>query len=161
MEKGLLKMGEKLQAMKSGIQLVNQSSDEESTKESSIKMAQCTINNFIEMCESLLCFHAFYKQKKYWKVGDQRAPKDFDNAIRAMMGQVISTMDRGDKTSNWNIQKFHEILHLPRQVVVYGNIINTDSGFGERGLKYWAKRPGCRALKGRMSMYLQNPQLTE
>jgi hypothetical protein len=59
------------------------------------------------MCESLLCFHTFYKQKKYWKVGDQWTPKDFDNALWAMMGQVISTMDRGDKANNWNIQKFH------------------------------------------------------
>jgi hypothetical protein len=156
MEKGLLKKGERLQAMQSGIQLVNQSSDEESTTESSIKMARCTINNFIEMCESLLCFQTFYKQKKYWKVGDQRAPKDFDNAIRALMGQVISTMDRGDKTNSWNIQKFHEILHLPRQVVEYGNISNTDAGFGERGLKYWAKRPGRRALKGNVNVFTES-----
>jgi hypothetical protein len=86
--------------MQSGIQLVNQSSDEESTAEPPIQMARCTINNFIEMCESLLCFHTFYKQKKYWKVSDQWPPKDFGKAIRAMMGQVISTMDRGDKTNN-------------------------------------------------------------
>jgi hypothetical protein len=156
MEKGLLKKGERLQTRQSGIQPVNQSSDEESSTESSVKMARCTINNFIEMCESLLCFHAFYKQKKYWKVGDQRAPKEFDKAIRAMMGQVISTMDRGDKTNNWNIQKFHEILHLPRQVIEYGNICNTDAGFGERGLKYWAKRPGRRALKGNIDVFTES-----
>jgi hypothetical protein len=65
-------------------------------------------------------------------------------------------MDRGDKTNNWNIQKFHKILHLPQQVMEYGNISNTDAGFGERGLKYWAKRPGRRALKGNVDVFTES-----
>jgi hypothetical protein len=118
-----------------------------------IKMTRCTRSKFINMCESLLTFHAFYKKGIYWERGDITAVKDFTNSIRTMMEMVISTIDRGDKTNNWNIQKFHEILHLPKQIVEYGSINNTDAGFGERGLKYWAKRPGRRALKGNVEIF--------
>jgi hypothetical protein len=38
--------------------------------EPSYQVARCTIEKFIEMCESLLCFHAYYKTGKYWKVGE-------------------------------------------------------------------------------------------
>jgi hypothetical protein len=38
-------------------------------------------------------------------------------------------------------------------VTEYGNICNTDAGFGERGLKDWAKRPGRRALKGNSEVF--------
>jgi hypothetical protein len=38
----------------------------------------------------------------------------------------------------------------------YGNISNTDAGFGERGLKYWAKRPGRRALKGNVDVFTES-----
>jgi hypothetical protein len=105
------------------------------------------------MCESLLSFHAFYKQTKYWKKDDRRAVREFEKSLRAMMRIVVNTMDRGDNTYNWNIQKFHEILHLPKQVREYGNICNTDAGFGERGLKFWAKRHGRRALKGNIEVF--------
>jgi hypothetical protein len=124
--------------------------------EPSAQVARCTIEKFIEMCESLLCFHAYYKTGKYWKIGDKSSASMFDKSIRTMMRQVLTTMDRGEKTNNWNIQKFHEILHLPKQISEYGNICNTDAGFGERGLKYWAKRPGRRALKGNTDVFTES-----
>jgi hypothetical protein len=127
--------------------------DETMEYENVIPIARCTSTKFVEMCESMLCFHAFYKQKNYWKVGDNTVLKKFDKSLRAMMCMVITTMDRGEKTYNWNIQKFHEILHLPKQIAEFGNISNTDAGFGERGLKYWAKRPGRRALKGNTEVF--------
>jgi hypothetical protein len=73
-----------------------------------------------------------------------------------MMKQVLTTMDRGEKTNNWNIQKFHEILHLPKQISEYGNICNTDAGFGECGLKYWAKRPGQHAFKSNIDVFTES-----
>jgi hypothetical protein len=80
----------------------------------------------------------------------------FDKSIRTMMRQVLTTMDRGEKTNNWNIQKFHEILQLLKQISEYGNICNTNAGFGERGLKYWAKRPDRRALKGNTDVFTES-----
>jgi hypothetical protein len=159
---GLLTRGERLHPV-SGVNLnalgviesyvPGMEKTEENDQDQSYVMPQCTITNFIEMCESLLSFHAFYKQKKYWKKDDGRAVREFEKSLRAMMRIVVTTMDRGDNTYNWNIQKFHEILHLPKQVREYGNICNTDAGFGERGLKFWAKRHGRRALKGNTDVF--------
>jgi hypothetical protein len=104
----------------------------------------------------LLCFHAYYKNSKYWPAGDKEAPTAFQESIRTMMRQVNTTLDRGENTNNWNIQKFHEILHLTKQITEYGNVCNTDAGFGERGLKSWAKRPGRRALKGSTDVFTES-----
>jgi hypothetical protein len=37
------------------------------------------------------------------------------------MLQLTSTLNRGEGTMNWNIQKVHEILHLPMQMSEYGS----------------------------------------
>jgi hypothetical protein len=104
----------------------------------------------------MLCFHAYYKKGEYWKCGDKISSEIFDRAIRGMMRQLLSTLDRGEGTNNWNIQKFHEVLHLVVQVEEYGNISNTDAGVGERGLKLWAKRHGRRARKASDSIFVES-----
>jgi hypothetical protein len=104
-EEGLLTKGEQLQGRKeeSQVDIVNHTT----TKNNQVadpgegKIARCTIDKFVEMCESLLCFHAYYKQEKYWKVYDQhKVVKQFDAAVRTMMSNVITTMDRGTNTNN-------------------------------------------------------------
>jgi hypothetical protein len=100
----------------------------------------------------LLCFHAFYRRGNFWKINDKDAPKQLDSALRWMMLQLTSTFNQGDGTMNWNIQKVHEILHLPMQMAEYGSA-NYDAGIGESGLKHWAKRPATRALKGLIEVF--------
>jgi hypothetical protein len=123
---------------------------------SDVEDVRCTRSKFIELCEMMLCFHAYYKKGNYWKCGDKTSATVFDHAIRGMMRQLLSTLERGDGTYNWNIQKFHEILHLVIQVQEYGNISNTDAGVGERGLKLWAKRHGRRARKGSDDIFVES-----
>jgi hypothetical protein len=101
----------------------------------------------------LLCFHAFYKRGTLWKSNDKDAPKQLESALRRMMLQLTSTLNRGEGTMNWNIQKVHEILHLPMQMSEYGSPSNFDAGIGESGLKHWAKRPARRALKGCIEVF--------
>jgi hypothetical protein len=101
----------------------------------------------------LLCFHTFYKRGNFWKINDKDSPKHLDSALRRMMLQLTSTLNRGDGTMNWNIQKVHEILHLPMQMAEYGSPTNYDAGIGESGLKHWAKRPARRALKGCIEVF--------
>jgi hypothetical protein len=117
---------------------------------------RCTRTKFIELCEMMLCFHAYYKKGDYWKCGDKVGADIFDEAIRKMMRHLLSTLERGEGTYNWNIQKFHEILHLVFQVEEFGNISNTDAGFGERGLKIWAKRHGRRARKASDDIFVES-----
>jgi hypothetical protein len=117
---------------------------------------RCTRTKFIELCEMMLCFHAYYKKGEYWKCGDKTSADIFDRAIRKMMRPLLSTLERGEGTNNWNLQKFHEILHLVVQVEQYGNISNTDAGMGERGLNLWAKRHGRRARKASDDIFVES-----
>jgi hypothetical protein len=127
-----------------------------SSDSSSDLEVRCTRIKFIELCEMMMCFHAYYKKGEYWACGDELSAGVFDKAIRGMMRQLLSTLERGEGTYNWNIQKFHEILHLVKQVEEYGNISNTDTGVGERGLKLWAKRHGRRARKASDEIFVHS-----
>jgi hypothetical protein len=100
---------------------------------------RCSTKNFVQLAEMLLCFHAFYKRGLFWKSNDKDAPKQLESALCRMMLQLTSTLNHGEGTMNWNIQKVHEILHLPMQMSEYGSPSNFDAGIGESGLKHWAK----------------------
>jgi hypothetical protein len=156
---GLLSRGERLRHGTNNTDSTSEESTNDDAQAEALEeqaVPRCTISKFIEMCEVLLCFHAYYKKGKYWRVGDKSTPIIFEKALRTMMEKVLTTMDRGQNSNNWNIQKFHEILHLKKQIMEYGNICNTDAGFGERGLKRWAKRPGRRALKGNTDVFTES-----
>jgi hypothetical protein len=115
---------------------------------------RCSTKNFVQLAEMLLCFHASYKRGLLWKSNDNDAPKQLESALRRMMVQLTSTLNHGEGTMlNWNIQKVHEILHLPMQMSEYGSPSNFDAGIGESGLKHWAKRPARRALKGCIEVF--------
>jgi hypothetical protein len=114
---------------------------------------RCSTRNFVQLAEMMLCFHAFYKRGQFWKINNKEAPKQLESALRRMMLQLTSTLNRGDGTMNWNLQKIHEILHLPIQMVEYGSPSNYDAGTGESGLKHWAKRPAARSLKGSIDVF--------
>jgi hypothetical protein len=92
----------------------------------------------------------------YWKIGDKKAYNDFDNGVRTMMSQLVGTLHRGQNTNNWNTQKTHEVLHFADQICEYGHLMNADTGVGERGLKYWAKKPARSALKGSIDVFTES-----
>lgn len=123
------------------------------TERHDIDEPRCSTKNFVQLAEMLLCFHAFYKSGKFWKVCNKNGPKKLETALRRMMLQLTSTLNRGEGTMNWNIQKIHEILHLPIQMTEYGSPSNFDAGTGESGLKLWAKRPAKRSLKGSIEVF--------
>jgi hypothetical protein len=117
-------------------------------EEHNLDKPRCLTSNFVQLAEMFLCFHAFYKSGHFWKSNDKDAPRRLDKALCRMMLQLTSTLNQGEGIMNWNLQKIHEILHLPIQMTEYGSLANYDAGVGESGLKHWAKRPACRALKG-------------
>jgi hypothetical protein len=114
------------------------------------------LENIIQLLEMMLCFHAFYKNSDYWKIGDKKAYKDFDKGVRTMMSQLVGTLHRGQNTNNWNTQKTHDVLHFADQICEHGHLMNADTGVGERGLKYWAKKPARRALKGSIDVFTES-----
>jgi hypothetical protein len=53
---------------------------------------RCTLENIVQLFEMILCFHAFYKNSKYWTIGDESAYKRFDQGIRTLMKQLITSL---------------------------------------------------------------------
>jgi hypothetical protein len=58
---------------------------------------RCTLESIVQLFEMILCFHSFYKNSTYWKIGDRSAYKRFDQAIRILMKQLVMTLHRGEK----------------------------------------------------------------
>jgi hypothetical protein len=117
----------------------------------------CTLENIVQLFEMILCFHAFFKNLQYWTIGDESAVYErFDQGVCPLMKQLVSMLHCGEKTNNWKTQKTHEILHFAEQICEFGHLMNADTGVGERGLKYWAKKPACSARKGYIDVFTES-----
>ena len=57
------------------------------------------------------------------------------------------TVDRGDNTRQWCLQKMLELAHFLEDVLFYGPASGFSTETGERGLKQWAKAPAKTAQK--------------
>jgi hypothetical protein len=97
------------------------------------------VDQLIELIQLLLSFHAFYKYGAalFGKTGI----KDVDARIREMLAKLQSQVNRGEGTLGWCISKFHDILHMALDMLLFGASENCDTSKGEHGLKIWAKLP--------------------
>jgi hypothetical protein len=88
----------------------------------------------------LLTFHAYYKQKSFWKKNDKEnstsrservGEKKLDQAMQTMLKQLVTTLAR-NTGYGWNIQKGHEVFfHFVRQIREYGCPTNSDCQVGD------------------------------
>jgi hypothetical protein len=102
-------------------------------------LRKCSYNDFIELTEALLCFHAFYKVSNAQVFDDGVMDvARIDASIRRMMSMVKLYMPR-KIGHRWNIQKFHDMLHIADDMRRYGSPKNFDAGFLESSLRFWAK----------------------
>ena len=118
---------------------------------------QCSIGDFVHLAEALLSFHAWYK------LG---SPYDWSNAregiseqavllgVRKMMALVWIYVPRS-KGNGWKLQKFHDLLHLARDMARFGSPLNFDAGPGESSLRFWAKFLSGTAQKWGYKTFLQ------
>ena len=109
---------------------------------------------FLACCEHLLALRSFYNYS-----GDhcpssipRKADGSFDVKIvkdrtRAVGQILISAVNRGEGTNEWNIPKFIDMLLLPEYMCRLGSTGRFHVGFAERGLKNWAKKPANTAQK--------------
>ena len=65
-----------------------------------------------------------------------------------MMEQIKKYAPRKDK-NGWRLQKFHDLLHVVRDIENFGSPNNIDAAPNENNLIDFAKRPGRRAHKKR------------
>jgi hypothetical protein len=116
-----------------------------------IVLRPCSLNDFREIAEALLCFHSWYK--------DEFPSMDWTdrNAAKASIGSAVSKMLAmlkyyvpRKKGNRWKIQKFHDLLHLPEDMDRWGSAKNFDVSALESALRYWAKLP---AMTSQMQGY--------
>ena len=98
----------------------------------------CSLNDFIQLSEALLSFHAWYKlgHPFPWSAGEEES---VGLSVRKLLAMLVTYLPR--KTGNgWKIQKFHDLLHLSNDMGKFGSPLNFDAGPYESSLRFWAKR---------------------
>jgi len=109
----------------------------------------CSVDDFCFLAEALLSFHAWYKYGAPYKwsvFADDMTESKVLLAVRKMMSLVLIYVPRS-KGNGWKLQKFHDLLHLARDMSRFGSPQNFDAGPGESGLRWWAKRPALTSQK--------------
>jgi len=100
------------------------------------------------MLELMLAFHAWYKMGHPFCLKTKKDKMDMLDAIRTMMKEILKNAPRNDK-NGWKLQKFHDMLHIVRDIENFGSPKNVDAAPNENNLIDFAKRPGKRAHKKR------------
>jgi len=113
---------------------------------------KCSLEDFIQLAEALLGFHAWYK------VGYPYNEFDFDTvdaSVRRLLAMLKLYTPRA-KGNGWKIQKFHDMMHVALDMERYGAAANFDAGPGESMLKVFAKLYAKTAQKcGYLVFYKQ------
>ena len=108
---------------------------------------KCSYSDFLELGESLLCFHSWYKRGHPFDFSEpEKAQKEITDSIRKMMVLIKEYVPRVQGT-HWKLQKFHDLLHVASDMMKYGSPQNWDAGPGESSLKYWSKVPAKTCQK--------------
>ena len=106
----------------------------------------CKPKNMLKMFELLLAFHAWYKKGHPFCLKTNADKRKMLQAIRNMMSEIKENAPREDK-NGWRLQKFHDLLHVVRDIDNFGSPNNVDASPNEKNLKNFAKRPARRAHK--------------
>ena len=106
--------------------------------ENTIDEGKCNYENFVQLIEILLCFHAWYKSTVAfpWNKNNER---ELLLSIRKMLYRLQHTFPRNEG-NGWKLQKLHEILHLPIDVTNFGSPKNFDTGIMENRLIHVGKK---------------------
>ena len=106
------------------------------------------ITNFgevLETLEALLCFNAWIKMPKQWKLDHRKdAVESAQESIKTILQQLLDRLPPAGG-NGWNIPKFHELLHLIQDMIRFGAALNFCAqhceGFLKTTEKRWAKEP--------------------
>ena len=132
--------------------------DLEVASKGSSKDPVVTREDMLDLLERILSFHAFYKRGAPFEWDNCNATSDsglynwgtkeryLRIQTRELMSMIVSRLPR--QTGNgWNLQKFHELLHIPTEMSLFGSPANWDAGVCESSLKTWAKKPAKTSQK--------------
>ena len=117
---------------------------EKDREDNSIKLP---MDQFVYLVETTLSLHAFLKYGCSLLVEDPGGIDKYKQALELFIRVLTTTVDRGDNTNRWCLQKMLELVHFLEDVLSYGPASGFSTETGERGLKDWAKAPSKTAQK--------------
>jgi len=107
--------------------------------------------------EMMLSFHAWYKCGGPYNCGTDDGRNEIQKCISTMLSSILKEIPRSEN-NGWKIQKFHDMLHVSRDMYQFGNPQNWDASPGEHNLIYLAKRPARRTQKCNATFTMQVTQ---
>lgn len=125
------------------VELENQQKEKRNSEDVPEEMLRkCSMNDFTQLAEALLAFHAWYKLGVH---PIDPTTKKIDTASISASVQKMLAMVRfyapRKKGNGWKLQKFHDLMHLAGDMERFGPPSNFDAGPHESGLRFWAKLP--------------------
>ncbi len=101
-----------------------------------------------------LAFYAWYKRGEPFPVTDMASVSAVKRSIKILLNTIKEFTPR-NHGNGWKLQKFHEHLHLPLDIYMFGSPQNYDNSPTEHGLIETAKRPADHAQKRRVPFISQ------
>ena len=101
------------------------------------------LSEILELFEAMLSFDAWLSQPSYWNTANEEE----ETSSLLVSIQILMNMCRHCFPGRWNFPKFHELLHIPDDMMRFGSPINFCAQRPESLLKESAKKPGRRAFK--------------
>jgi len=122
--------------------------DDEGEDDNEVVYAEslCKPAKMLYMLELILAFHAWYKKGHPFSLKTEKEKSEVLGAIRIMLESIKKFAPRQDR-NGWKLQKFHDILHVVRDMFNFGSPNNFDAAPNENNLIDFAKKPGRRAHK--------------
>ncbi len=91
--------------------------------------------------------HAFLKYGCSLLVSSSTGIDDYKHSLELFLRILVLTVDCGDDTNQWCLQKMLELVHFLDDILCFGPASGFSTETGERGLKQWAKAPARTAQK--------------
>lgn len=93
--------------------------------------------------EMLMCYWAWLKQDKYWRLDSIESLDSVKTAVSTMLDELVTCIPRL-KGNGWNIPKIHEQLHVPFYILMFGAHRNLHTGPTEHNHIELSKQPARR-----------------
>ena len=102
--------------------------------------------DILYVLEMNLAFYAWYKRGEPFPVNDPISIAAVRKSITVLL-KTIKDFTPRNHGNGWKLQKFHEILHVPMDIYMFGSPQNYDNSPTEHGLIETAKHPADHVQK--------------
>jgi len=101
-------------------------------------LGECDSCHLLYILEMILRFHVWYKCGAPYSIGDEDGYEQVDDEVHKMLMAIKMHIPCGVSTG-WKLQKFHNMLHILRDMQMFGCPQNWDASPGEHNLIDFAK----------------------